>query len=169
MKRSVFFVLGLFSLTMVYVSCKHEKSAEIEDSKPVTVFSKEDTTSVMSLVNTFVEKLQAKQFKEATSMIYFLEGDSICELNEQQFNTQISSFARIRGIRYELEYIKLETEKFNDAKINIVLFDKKDDDPRPNGVGLHLNPVRRDGKWYLTTPNTLTDTNANERPEDLEF
>jgi len=166
MKRSLFFILCLSGLTSLFVSCKREKPADDQNTEPVIVFSKEDSTTVRNLVNTFIERLQENKISEAVSMIYFLDGDSICELNDTQFKNQARSLARVRGIRYDLEYIKIQDEKFNDAKINIVLFDKQEGDTRPNGVAFHLNPVRREGEWYLTTLNSLTDTNANERPEN---
>ncbi|MCR4581974.1 MAG: hypothetical protein K5764_00235 [Prevotella sp.] len=170
MNKRFVLVFSLLCLVLSFFSCKYDKKpAEVQEPEPEFVFTKEDSATVISLVNDFVGKLQQHQLKEAVGMLYYLNGDTISELTEAQYKMQARSLSRIRGIRYELDYIKLETEKFNDAKINVVLFDKQEGDTRPNAIGFHLNPVRRDGSWYLTTPDNLSDTNADERPQEETF
>ena len=143
MKKGLFFIISLLCITISFVSCKNNKAPQAaeEIKGPVYTFTQEDSTSVMGLVNSFIEKMQHQQLNEAMSMLYYLDGDSIRELTKQQYARQANSLANIRGIRYELEFIKLETNIYNDAKINVILFENKEGEKHANTIAFHLNPV----------------------------
>ena len=92
-------------------------------------------------------------------MLSFLDGDSIISLPKDLARRQARTLMNVQGVRYTVERVVFDQEKDNIVKINIVLFEKKADDPRPNTTALYLKPIRRDGKWYLTTVDNMTDTN----------
>lgn len=127
------------------------------------MFTKEDTTQLLNLIDQFNGYMKAGDIKSATEMLVFLNGDSIEQLNPQFFNRQARSLSAVRGIDYQLDRIVLRDNIDNEAKIDIVLFEKPEGDPRPNTTSFYFRPVRIDGQWYLTTMDNATDTRSDLR------
>ena len=150
--------------------CKDKKAPA--DTKPVetSMFTKEDTTKVMDLVNQFTVCLQNGDIKGAIDMLVMLDGDSIKPIDAANLQRQANSLRFIAGMPgYELDRIVMQDEKRNEAKIDIVLFEKKDEnDKRPNTTSFYLRPVYIGGQWYLTTRDNITNT-VDENPEKQEI
>lgn len=157
----LFLIAGLACLS--FTSCKHKKGVEqiVQESipKPHDQYNGQDTTEVMSLAGSFIEHLNAKDIQGAVSMLYFLDGDSIKPLPAGLQRRQTNALVNIQGIRYNIDKLVFDQEKDNEVKVDIVLFDKKPGDTRPNTISFYLKPVRRDGHWFLTTADNITDTN----------
>lgn len=166
MKKLIIFVFAVCSIGFLY-SCKSEKK-EVTAGENVLIdvpkddYSKDDTTQVFTLVNDFLDRLRNDDIGSAVSMLYFLDGDTLRELTKQQFNRQAMTLSNARGISYDIDRLVFDSEKRNDVKISVTLFENKPGEKRPNKIGFHLKPVRRDGAWYLTTPDNITDTNTHE-------
>ena len=164
MRKSAYYLI-LFSLLVVatFTSCKKEKSLKQMQSEyiapPKDDFSNADTAEVMKLVDNFIHHLNNKDIKSAVSMLSFLDGDSIVSLPKGLARRQANALMNIRGVRYTVEKFVFDQEKDNIVKVNVVLFEKKEGDNRPNTIGFFLKPVRRSGHWYLTTVDNMTDTN----------
>ena len=103
--------------------------------------------------------MDRKDIKAAVSMLSFLDGDSIVPLPGSLAKRQANALMSMRGIRYTVERLVFDQEKDNIVKLNAVLFEKKAGDLRPNTIAFYLKPIRRAGKWYLTTADNVTDTN----------
>ncbi len=165
MRKSAVYLLLLSFLVMAAVSScgKKEKSVkQLEDEflvQPKDSFNTTDTAEVKKLVDEFIYRLNRKDIKAAVSMLSFLDGDSIISLPKDLARRQARTLMNVQGVRYTVERLVFDQEKDNIVKVNIVLFEKKADDPRPNTTALYLKPIRRDGKWYLTTVDNMTDTN----------
>ena len=43
--------------------------------------------------------------------------------------------------------------------MDITLFEKEENDPRPNKISFYFRPVRFEGQWYLTVKDNITDIN----------
>ena len=75
----------------------------------------------------------------------------------------------VKGVKYEVQYLTFRTDKDNEVKMEITLFDKEVDDPRPNKTAFYFRPVRFEGQWFLTTKDNITDrTNGNTFDDDEE-
>lgn len=165
MRKSVIylFLLSLLVVTAVSSCGKKEKSVkQLEDEfliQPKDSFNNADTAEVRKLVDEFVYRLDRKDIKAAVSMLSFLDGDSIVPLPGSLAKRQANALMSMRGLRYTVERLVFDQEKDNIVKLNAVLFEKKAGDLRPNTIAFYLKPIRRGGKWYLTTADNVTDTN----------
>lgn len=128
--------------------------------KPKDDFDGKDTADVMSEVNTFIQYLNNKDVRGAVNMLYFLDGDEIRPLPGGLAKRQANAIYNMQGIRYTVDKLVFDQEKDNEVKVNVILFDKKPGDTRPNTMSFYLKPIRRNGKWYLTTADNITDTNG---------
>ena len=170
MKKFVLFLAAALVVGTALTGCKDKKAPA--DTKPVetSMFTKEDTTKVMDLVNQFTVYLQNGDIKGALDMLVMLDGDSIKPIDAANLQRQANSLRFIAGMPgYELDRIVMQDEKRNEAKIDIVLFEKKDEnDKRPNTTSFYLRPVYIGGQWYLTTRDNITST-VDENPEKQEI
>jgi hypothetical protein len=156
----------ILSLMASFVSCSDKKKAPTKHKKEY-VFSKEDTTEVMALVDHFKYNLENKQLRSAVEMLSILKGDSLIPLDPVQQRRQAMALYMTRGISYDVDYLTFNSYKDTEVKINIKLFEKEPDDPKPNTIALFLRPVKFEGKWYLTTKDNITDiANGNTFEEE---
>ena len=76
----------------------------------------------------------------------------------------VSEGVRRSGI---LERIILNNTTNNEAKINVVLFEKKDEnDKRPNTTAIYVRPVFIDGQWHLTPRDNITESVKDDPVEE---
>lgn len=168
MKKIVLFLSAVLLTGMALTGCKDKKAPA--DTKPVetSMFTKEDTTKVMDLVNQFTVCLQNGDIKGAMDMLVYLDGDSIKPQTAANMQRQAVTLSFIAGKPgYELERIILNNTTNNEAKINVVLFEKKDEnDKRPNTTAIYVRPIYVNGQWYLTPRDNITETEKDNPVEE---
>lgn len=154
--------MAAFALTASLLTACKGKSEAPADQKPEFTFTKQDTMQVMDLVGQFTTRLQNRDIKGAVEMLVFLNGDSIEQLNPAFMRRQAMTLVHMAGKSgYELDRIVFHSDVNNEVKVDITLFDKEEGDPRPNKTSFYFRPVRKDGKWYLTTKDNITDTQGD--------
>ena len=163
--RKTYLYLFLLSFVMMAVSCgKRSKTVqELQQeyiAQPVDSFTGTDTAEVAAQAKEFVYKLNQKDIRSAVGMLSFLDGDTIVPLPADLMRRQANALKNIQGVRYTIDRMVFNEEKDNIVKVDVVLFDKKPGDTRPNTISLYLKPIRRNGRWYLTTPDNITDTSG---------
>lgn len=155
MKRLSLFLTILLLLT-VFVGCS-DKKAPAQKHKKEYVFSHEDSTEVLNLVGQFTKYLEGDDLRSAVEMLNILKGDSIFPLEPVQQRRQAMALSIVKGVRYDVNYLVFKSDKDNEVKLDITLFEKKENDPKPNKISFYFRPVRFEGKWYLTTKDNITD------------
>lgn len=169
MKKLFMFLFAAFVTTATMVSCSGCGSKNETDAfQEPPMFTKADTTQLLDSLDKFTTLMKAGDIKNAISMIYFLNKDHVEKPDPINLKRQIGALMMIRGIDYQLDYFMLNSEIDNEAKIDIVLFEKKADDTRPNTTSFYFRPVRRGGQWYLTTKDNITDTRSDLRNKKKE-
>jgi hypothetical protein len=169
MKKITFFLMFIFSLVLTW-SCSEKKQQNKEENNliitdPSYTFTKEDTAAVMDLVNQFIIRMQNKDIRAAVDMFSFLDGDSIKPLSPMFKQRQAMALVGCSGVAYKIERLMFLTDRNNEVKLEVTLFEKPEGDKRPNKTSFYLRPVRFEGQWYLTTKDNVTDTNSRERTE----
>jgi hypothetical protein len=155
MKRLSLFLTILLLLT-VFVGCS-DKKAPAQKHKKEYVFSHEDSTEVLNLVGQFTKYLEGDDLRSAVEMLNILKGDSIFPLEPVQQRRQAMALSIVKGVRYDVNYLVFKSDKDNEVKLDITLFEKEENDPKPNKISFYFRPVRFEGKWYLTTKDNITD------------
>ena len=133
------------------------------------MFTKEDTATVNDLINQFTQYLKQKDIKSATEMIYYLDKDSIKVLEGRDKARQAMTLRYIIGCHdYKLDRLIFRSDIDNEAKINIILFEKPEGQNVPNKTSFYFRPVKFEGKWYLTTKDNISDSHSelrNQKPQ----
>ncbi len=164
MKRILFFMTAVLLCAGMLTSCKDKKAPAAAEQGEVSIFTKEDTTKVRELAEQFADYLKSGDLKAATGMLSYLKGNSVTAYKPEDMKRQAFALSIMaKKPAYEVEYVKMRDLIDNEIKINITLFEKDENDPRPNTMAFVLRPVRIDGQWYLTTRDNLSDTHSELR------
>ena len=155
----------LFAILMVavVVSCKKKQEKTVDEivaemRKPQFDVTQADTAEVMSLVDHYLQLLRDKQIEDAVAMLYFYQNDSVVPLPKRMAVRQMGIFNTFKGVRYDVEKLVFLTPIDNEVVYLATLFEKQENDPRPNEMRFVLKPIRIDGKWYLTVADSPTST-----------
>ena len=175
--KKIVLTMAVVGVALLLGGCKSKKENEglhpVEVVEPTYTFTKEDTAAVIDQVNQFIERLKQKDIKGATEMLYYLDKDSIKEPTDQNKVRKALTLRYVAGCAgYKLDRIVFNSDIDNEAKIDIILFEKPEGDTRPNTTSYYFRPVRFEGKWYLTTKDNITDTHSelrNKREAEKPF
>lgn len=165
MKRLCLFLTFLL-LVSVFVGCSDKKAPAQKHLKEY-VFTHEDSIEVLSLVGQFTKYLEDNDLRSAVEMLNVLKGDSIFPLEPVQQRRQAMALSMVKGVKYDVSYLVFKSDKDNEVKMDITLFEKEEGDPKPNKISFYFRPVKFEGKWYLTTKDKITDReNGNDFTEE---
>ena len=160
MKRISLFLAVLLMLT-VFVGCSNKKAPT--QKKVEYAFSHQDSIEVLNLVNQFKGYLEENDLRSAVEMLSIVKGDSLLPLEPIQQRRQAMALSMVRGVKYDIDYMMFHSDRNNEVKMNITLFEKDENDPRPNTIAFFFRPVRHEGQWFLTTKDVITDReNGND-------
>ena len=155
MKKIFSFCFALLSVSVIAVSCssKSESSAEVSSHDAfVSSLSSADTAEVLNLCQEFFTKLTAGDKESAINMLS-LSNDSgmILPMTDEKIQSLTKQFTLFPVLDNHLvDYT------FGDAADNLMRFKvvfAKDEQGKEEAINFGLNPIRKDGKWYLTVRN----------------
>lgn len=154
MKRICLFLAILLMLT-AYVGCSEKKAPKSQ--KKEYSFSHQDSVDVLNLVDQFKDYLENNDLRSAVEMLNILKGDSIFPMEPIQQRRQAMALSMVKGVKYDVDYLMFNSDRNNEVKLDITLFEKEENDPKPNKISFYFRPVRFEGKWYLTVKDNITD------------
>ena len=152
MRKIALFVFSFIFLSLI-TSCNNQKGKEISAHDAfISSLTTADTTEVLNLCQDFFTKLNAGD-KEAAVAMLSLSNDSgeVLPMTEEKALSLVRQFTLFPVLDNHLEdYI------FGDAADNLMRFKvvfAKDENGKEESINFGLNPIRKDGKWYLTVRN----------------
>lgn len=147
MKNKSIIVLFVLAIIFVASSCGSSKK-ENEEYNPI--YSSSDTIQVMNMIETYLNKLQSKDYDGAISGLKVLQGPEVLDLTEEQKVGLTQYYKQMPVLRYSLL-----SHSWNDSDLisfvyNIEFFEKPEGSEIPNTYKINLVPVRINDVWYLT-------------------
>lgn len=157
---------------LLFCSCKGGKSSDDVQQQRMIV-TEEDTASVAKMAVEFMEKLKAKDLDSALGMLYYLEspGDSvnapsIVPLSEEQAAEQRFVFERFPVLSYRIDNIVFNTETDCQVKTTFEFTKSAEGQTEGQTTSLYLQPMRIEGRWYLTVRDSSTPAGQASRIEN---
>lgn len=148
-----FIVLSIVSISVLSSCSKRQEKAE-KNAHDLFVASltSADTAEVLNMCQEFFSKLSQGDKESAFAMLS-LSSDSgeviaMTEEKIQQLTRQFTMFPVLEN--HLVEYT------FGDAADNLMKYKvvfAKDENGKEEAINFGLNPIRKDGKWYLTVRN----------------
>lgn len=155
-----------FVVSSLFVSCKSDNkqySGKSEYLRPATMeYSAQDSVEIRQLVSNYVEAFNNKDYKATSEMLYKVRNDSVIPLDTKEKSSYVEAYSHMDIYGCKLKSLILRSDRNNEAKLTVQIVSSGDLDNEIGVTHLSLNPVLKDGKWYLT----LLDKNA-EGVEDV--
>ena len=152
MKKIFYFILVSLVGTAILTSCAKKADQPSAHDEFVASLTSADTTEVLNMCQEFFTKLSQGDKAGAIGMLSL--SDSLgavlpmTEEKSQQLTKQFSLFPVLDN--------HLISYTFGSAADNLMKFKvvfAKDEDGKEEAINFGLNPIRKDGKWYLTVRN----------------
>lgn len=122
--------------------------SDVEEEFAATL-SANDTTEVLTAGTALLDSLKAGKIDVAVNMLNTTDAEgNIVPLSDEKRAQLVTRFERFPVVDYELEYYNFSLPALNDLKYR-TFFSEKDASGNAPALSLMLNPVKKDGKWYL--------------------
>lgn len=147
--------LSLVALCLLLLaSCgdkKKETGPQNQYLRPVTLdLSSKDTVQIRQLVDNYVQAFSDNNFEAASQMLYRVENDSIKPLTDKEREDFVKAMKHFTIYACELSEFTIRTEKNNEMKLKVQIIENGDLENNIGVTHFSLNPVLKDGTWYLT-------------------
>lgn len=152
---SILAICSVFAMS----SCKDKPkpTGPSEFLRPATMdYSKQDTSNINALVNQYAEFIKNKEFDAAAQMLYKVRNDSVIPLSREDRTGFAKAYSQMPIYATKLKSFVLRSDKNNQVDILVQIIKDGDINKETGVTKISLNPVIKDGKWYLT----LLDKNA---------
>lgn len=153
MNKIFYFIFSIVMLSLF--SCNSKKNEAESYLRPAAIeYSKQDTIDINDEVNQYVEKLKNLDFDGCADMLHVVSGQSLLPLSDEQRHAFVQAMNAISIVDVTCKAMVLRDSLNNQYQLAVTMEGNPDDEPRI--TYFYLNPILRDGSWYLT----LLDENA---------
>ena len=155
MRLSKGIILSLIA-AFVLAACSGNKKQEQEPQQkksllpPHIDFTAEDSSAIRLLAREYLACFEAKDYDNAAAMLYKLQNDSIVELSSTEREKFLKTIRQLPNYGTKMKGFSLYTETNNRLIYLLQVTSGGNLDTEEGIMRFYLNPVRRDGKWYLT-------------------
>ena len=145
---------------MMVSSCGNKKNNDADPSVYIPAqertFDHEDSLEVNRLVDEYVASMANHNIDSCMRMLYFVKNDSVFPLGAEQQKEFKDAWTKLHIYGVKKKGFLLRSAKNNDITILLQIVPSGDLDKEIGVTAQHINPVFKEGQWYLT----LLDLNA---------
>jgi len=134
-------------------SCKKESKVKSIDEilRPASMtYTKADTAAILEMVDQYKNLFIAGDFSAAADMLYYVKNDSVFPLDENTKKVYTKAMSQFHFFDGKLKGFLLRSDKNNEMKLLMQIAENGNLEEERGVTTLSLNPVVKDGKWYLT-------------------
>ncbi len=145
------YITILILVLTVFISCGKKKESKKEYIRPASMYySKQDTIDINSLVDQYLVYFKEKNLEAAADMLYFVRHDSILPLDEARRQRFMNLYKLFPVYDAKQKSFILNSDRNNMVRVVFQVSKDGDMDNEQGTMHFTLNPVVKDGKWYLT-------------------
>lgn len=155
MKFKYFRIAAFACIMLTIFSCGKKKKETpalgSEYLRPATMqYSKQDTTQINDIVNRYVELVGSRNFEDAANMLYIVRNDSIIPFDEKKKKGFCEAYSHFPIYAVKVTSMVLRSDKNNQVDVTMQITEDGDIAANKGVTTMSINPVVKDGKWYLT-------------------
>lgn len=155
MKLKYFRLAAVLCVSLAVFSCgKKEKKPQAIGSeylRPATMqYSKQDTAEINTIVEKYVGLVSSRNFEEAADMLYTVRNDSVIPYDDKMKKGFCAAYRQFPIYAAKITSMVLRSDKNNQVDICLQITQDGDISANKGTTTMSLNPVVKDGKWYLT-------------------
>lgn len=152
-----FIIVSCIVLSLSGCKKKTQDAGVYEYLRPATMsYTKQDSSNINYMVQRYTQLVEKKDFEKAANMLYKVKDGKVLPLSADERKGFIKAYSDMPIYAAKTNSFVLRSDKNNQVDVLIQIAKNGDLD---KGIGvskMSLNPVVKDGKWYLT----LLDKNA---------
>lgn len=154
MYNKINIVIAILALCLV-ASCKNKKAVDpnrqSEFIKPASMnYSHEDTMRINQLMEDYVAGFAAKDYDRTANMLYKVVNDSVFPLSDKEKANYKKAMSQIPNYGCKMKSFILHSDKNNEVAFSVLMVPNGDLEKGIGVTTLTMNPVIKNGKWYLT-------------------
>ena len=153
MKKSLFIFLA-FAFALVSCNRAPRNYGEAEQ-RFVASLTQQDTVEVLKLGRDVMLGLRNGEADAAFSGLYMLDGDELHPIDSASLSTMVQRFSGRPVRSYMISGLHFSTAANNDLSFR---YSSSDNIGNGSALKLMFNPVKVDGKWYLTLKNAFASS-----------
>ncbi len=146
-----FIIVSCVVLTLAGCKKKTKDQGVYQYLRPATMtYTKQDSSNINYMVERYTKLVEKKDFEKAANMLYKVRHDSVVPLSAQERKGFIKAYSQMPVYAAKTNSFVLRSDKNNQVDVLIQIVKNGDLD---KGIGvsrMSLNPVVKNGKWYLT-------------------
>lgn len=152
-----FIIVSCIVLSLTGCKKKTKDAGVYEYLRPATMtYTKQDSSNINYMVQRYTQLVEKKDFEKAANMLYKVRNDSVLPLSPKERQGFIQAYSQMPIYAAKTNSFVLRSDKNNQVDVLIQIV-KNGNLKKGIGVSkMSLNPVVKNGKWYLT----LLDENA---------
>lgn len=155
MVKYFFKVVSAVLVSLVLYSCSGEKSQKTAHEEFVGSLSASDTIEIKNLCESFFSHMKAGDKDAAFELLYMLvENDKVEPVNAEYKAKIGNQFNIFPVLDFHSKEIRIGNAEDNIASYSIVF--ARDDQGKESAISFGFNPVKINGKWYLTVRNATS-------------
>lgn len=120
------------------------------------VFTDKDTTTISKQGDEYLQLFRNRNFAGCADLLYEVRNDSIFPLSDTKKAEYVNAMSNLPIYDAKMTAITLRDRKNNALRLTVQIIESGDLSKEIGVTHFFLNPVLKDGKWYLT----LLDENA---------
>lgn len=161
MKRIIIPVLLLLAVVLVSSCSSCSDNKKKTNTNPYLPESElktdaEDTLAINELLDHYMGLLAENRVEDAVNMLNRVKDGEVVPLEAKEANGFKSAFSKLHIYGVKKKGFLLRSAKNNDITILLQIVPSGDLDKEIGVTAQHINPVFKEGQWYLT----LLDLNA---------
>ncbi len=134
-----------------FVACGGKKNQEAEETGlPVFHFEQKDSDQIRLLAKDYVDRFNSGDLQGAADMLFFVRNDSVLPMSAKQRQGFLEAMKQFTQYGCEQKELKLYSDRDNELRVAVKMAEDGDFETGAGTTNLFLNPVLKDGKWYLT-------------------
>ena len=154
MKRIIIPVLLLLAVVLVSScsSCSDKKKSNTNSYLPESELKTdaEDTLAINELLDHYMGLLAENKVEDAINMLNRVKDGEVVPLDPKEANGFKSAFSKLHIYGVKKKGFLLRSAKNNDITILLQIIPSGDIEKEIGVTAQHINPVFKEGQWYLT-------------------
>lgn len=137
----------------LFVGCKSEKKVKTAKDllRPASmIYTSQDSSRIRELVNEYIEAFSKQDFDATADMLYKVKNDSIFPLTDAEKTKYKKAMSLLPVYGVKEQSFVLRSDKNNEVRLAVQIVSSGNIDEGIGVTSVSLNPVVKDGQWYLT-------------------
>lgn len=155
MNLKIYRLAAYACIILALSSCgsKKEKTKALGSKylRPATMqYSKQDTADINTIVEKYVGLIGSRNFEDAANMLYIVRNDSVIPYDDKLKKGFCAAYSQFPIYAVKVTSMVLRSDKNNQVDVSLQIIEDGDISANKGTTTMSLNPVVKDGKWYLT-------------------